>query len=62
MVVGFSTTYAINAYHHWSGELEYPHRQCVLDATLCDKVCQWLTTGRWFSLVSSINKDDLHDI
>ena len=33
--------------------------------TLCDKVCQWLTTGRWFSpgaLVSSINKTDLHDI
>jgi len=20
--------------------------------TLCDKVCQWLTTGRWFSLGS----------
>ena len=20
----------------------------VLDATLCDKVCQWLATGRWF--------------
>jgi hypothetical protein len=27
--------------------------------TLCDKVCQWLATGRWFSLgppVSSTNK------
>ena len=21
----------------------------VLDTTLCDKVCQWLATGRWFS-------------
>jgi len=21
----------------------------VLDTTLCDKVCQWLVTGRWFS-------------
>jgi hypothetical protein len=21
----------------------------VLDTTLYDKVCQWLTTGRWFS-------------
>jgi hypothetical protein len=34
-------------------------------ATLCDKVCQWLATGRWFSpgtAVSSINKADLHDI
>ena len=26
-------------------------RQGVLDTTLCDKVCQWLATGRWFSLV-----------
>jgi hypothetical protein len=34
-------------------------------ATLCDKVCQWLATGRWFSLctpVSSTNKTDCHDI
>ena len=33
--------------------------------TLCDKVCQWLATGRWFSpgpLVSSTNKIDRHDI
>jgi hypothetical protein len=33
--------------------------------TLCDKVCQWLATGRWFSLgppVSSTNKTDHHDI
>ena len=32
--------------------------------TLCDKVCQWLVTGRWFSLgppVSSTNKTDRHD-
>jgi hypothetical protein len=32
--------------------------------TLCDKVCQWLATGWWFSLdtsVSSINKAD-HNI
>ena len=37
----------------------------VLDTTLCDKVCQWLATGRWFSLctpVSSTNKTDRHDI
>ena len=29
--------------------------------TLCDKVCQWLVTGRWFNpdpLVSSTNKTD----
>jgi hypothetical protein len=33
--------------------------------TLCDKVCQWLVTGQWFSpgtLVSSTNKTDRHDI
>jgi len=29
--------------------------------TLCDKVCQWLATGRWFSPVSSTNKTDRHD-
>ena len=25
------------------------HRRGVLNTTLCDKVCQWLATGRWFS-------------
>ena len=37
----------------------------VLDTTLCDKVCQWLATGRWFSPstpVSSTNKTDRHNI
>jgi hypothetical protein len=37
----------------------------VLDTTLCDKVCQLLAAGRWFSpgtLVSSTNKTDCHDI
>jgi hypothetical protein len=32
---------------------------------LCDKVCQWPATGRWFSPstpVSSTNKNDRHDI
>ena len=42
-----------------------PAHASVLDATLCDKVCQLLTAGRWFSsgpLVSSTNKTDRHDI
>jgi hypothetical protein len=42
--------------HSWRG---------VLDTTLCDKVCQWLAVGRWFSPgtpVSSTNKTDRHDI
>jgi hypothetical protein len=33
--------------------------------TLCDKVCQWLATGRWFSPgspISSTYKTDRHDI
>jgi hypothetical protein len=37
----------------------------VLDTTLCDKICLWLATGRWFSsnsLLSSTNKTDHHDI
>ena len=36
----------------------------VLD-TVCDKVCQWLAAGLWFSRgtpVSSTNKCDCHDI
>jgi hypothetical protein len=32
---------------------------------LCDKVCQWVATGRWYSLgppISSSNKTDTHDL
>ena len=39
--------------------------QILLYTTLCDKVCQWLAIGQWFSpgtLVPSINKTDCHDI
>ena len=42
-----------------------PLRRGLLDTTLCDQVCQWLTTGRWFSpvtAISSTNKTDRHDI
>ena len=42
-----------------------PAQRNVLD-TLCDQVCQWPATGRWFSSpgtpVSSTNKTDYHDI
>ena len=40
-------------------------RQGVLDTTLCDKVCQWLAAGLWFSPgtpVFSTNKTDRQDI
>jgi hypothetical protein len=36
-----------------------------VDTTLYDKVCQWLATGCWFSLGTSVsftNKTDCHDI
>jgi hypothetical protein len=42
-----------------------PSRRGVLETTLCDKVCQGLATGRWFSQGtpdSSTNKTDCYDI
>jgi len=36
-----------------------PSARCT---TLCDKVCQWLAAGLWFSPGPFINKTDLHDI
>ena len=45
--------------------LWFPLRRYVLDATLCDKVCQWLATSPWFcpdTPVSSTNKTDRPDI
>ena len=63
MVVGFTTTYAISAYHHLCLWVRILFRtRC---RTLCDKVCQSLATGRWFSpgpRVSFTNKTDCHDI
>ena len=43
--------------------LRWGVKKNVLDTTLCDKVCQWLAAGRWFSLctpVSSTNKTNRH--
>jgi hypothetical protein len=45
--------------------VQNPLRRGILDATLCDKVCQWLATCQWFSpgnLISSTNKTDRYDI
>ena len=42
-----------------------PFRGGVRDTTSCDKVCQWLEAGQWFSPgthVSSTNKTDCQDI
>jgi hypothetical protein len=38
IIVGFTTTCAINAYHHSKCEFRIPLRRCVLDTALCDKV------------------------
>jgi hypothetical protein len=64
MVVEFTTTCAIIAYHHLSCEFEPHSWGGVLEKT-CDKVYQLLTHGRWFSLgtlASSTIKPGRHDI
>jgi hypothetical protein len=63
MVVGFTTTYIFSANHHYRCEFESRWWWGVLDTTLCDTICQWLATGRWFfpgTPVSSTNKTDHH--
>ena len=43
----------------------YPTQARCIRSTLCDKVCQWLAAGLWFSpgtMVSSTDKTDCHDI
>jgi hypothetical protein len=40
MVVGFTTTNSISAYHHKSCKFESCSWRDELDTTLCDKVCQ----------------------
>jgi Ca2+/Na+ antiporter len=62
MIVGFTTICAISAYHHSGCELEPCSWWGALDTTLCDKICQWLATGRWFSPVSFTNKSEHHNI
>ena len=62
VVVGFTTTCAIGAYHHYSCDFEIRSWRGVLDTTLCDTMCQRLVTGRWFSPISSSNIADRHDV
>ena len=69
----WSRSYGIWIYNYLCNQCLSPQKsrvgtsflQSVLDTTLCDKVSQWLATGRWFSQgtpVSSTNKTDRHDI
>ena len=66
LLVGFATSYATSVYYHWCCEFESRSGQGEqLDTALCDKVCQWLATGRWFSPghpVFSTKYSDRHDI
>ena len=62
--VGFTTTYAINALSPLTFWIPISLRRSLLDIT-CDKVCQRLVAGWWFSLgilVSSTIKSDHYDI
>jgi hypothetical protein len=75
MVVGFTATYAISAYHQQRYALEFHSWRGVLEITLCDRgvletklchqVCQRLAADLWFSPgapSSSTNRPDRHDI
>jgi hypothetical protein len=54
MVVGFMTTYAISSYHYKRCDIPFMSR-CTR-YNIIDQVCQWLSTGRWFSLYNIIDK------
>ena len=64
----WSRSYGIYLYSCICNQCVSPLRFCVrsvLDTTLCDKVCQCLVTGRWFSpitLVSPTNTTEHCDI
>ena len=65
IVVGFTTTSAINTYQHYSCEFKSHLWRGVLDTTFCNKYCQLFAAGQCFSLgtpVSSTNKTNIHDI
>ena len=49
-------------YNNWKFQDCLARARITVDTTLCDKVCQWLAAGRWFSTVSSTNKTDHNDL
>ena len=63
MVVGFTTTYAISAYHHWCCEFESRSGSCVQHYVI-KFVSDIRGVGVFFSdtSVSSTSKTDRHDI
>jgi hypothetical protein len=65
MVVGFTTTYAIHAYHHWSCEYESHSDEVYSIQHYVIKFDSEFVTDLWFSLdipVPSTNKTDCHNI
>ena len=63
MVVGFTTQLPMQSVSITTKVVS--SWRCVLDAALCDKLCQCLAASRWFSPcppVSSTNKTDRHDV
>jgi hypothetical protein len=66
---GRSWSYGSWIYNYLCNQCLSPLKLCIrtsswwgeLDTT-CDKVCQWLGTGWWFSPVSCTNKTDHHHI
>ena len=62
MVVGFITTYAISAYHHWRCEFESHSGEVFsIQHYVIKFVSDLRQVGGFFS-VSSTNKTDRHDI
>jgi hypothetical protein len=53
MVIGFTTTYAISAYHHWRYEFKSRSGEVC---SIQHYVCQWLAAGLWFSLGTSLDQ------
>jgi len=41
--------YLIINYRFSRGRRGHDSMELPVQSTLCDKVCQWLATGRWFS-------------
>ena len=62
MVVGFTTTYAISAYHNWRCEFESSTQRGILDTILGYKVCYWLATGRWLDRLPKHFKSIICDL
>ena len=65
MVVGFTTTYAIHAYHHWSCEYKSRSDEVYSIQHYVIKFDSEFVTDHWFSPdipVPSTNKTDCHNI